>query len=129
MGKKSFCTLILESPGLKTFFASIIPILTGVMSALFIMEISTPEGIEWQSFYKAFSFYVLLILVLVVYSYNKAIYLYEKSIARFMDNDYCIAYMRSQCLPEAAEKYKQSIRDGQGGELESAMVELRSILE
>lgn len=48
---------------------------------------------------------------------------------RFSDNDYCMAYMRSQCLPEAAEQYKRKIRDGEGGELKQAMDELKKVLK
>jgi hypothetical protein len=75
------------------------------------------------------SAYGLMVLVFIIYKYNRAVYLREKEITRFSDNDYCIAYIRSQCLPEAAVQYKRKIRDGQGGELKQAMDELKKVLK
>jgi hypothetical protein len=40
-----------------------------------------------------------------------------------------MAYMRSKCLPEAAEQYKLLIKNGTGGELKQAMDELKKILK
>lgn len=118
-----------ESPGLRTFFGGVIPIAAGVLSGVFTYEITTAAGIDWLLFYKVKSFYVLLVLSALIYWYNREIYLYEQEISRFLDADYCVAYMRSKCLPEAAERYKELIRTGAGGELQQAMNELRKILK
>lgn len=80
-------------------------------------------------FYKIKSFYVLLLISAAVYLYYRALYLYEKNIEKFLDDDYCLAYMRSKCLPEAAERYKELIRNGQGGEWVTAMKEFEKILK
>lgn len=117
-----------ESPSGKTLFSSVMTLAFGVFSSAFVVEISTSTGVVWSSFYKTFSFYVLLALVVLFYFYHKAVYKRETEMMRFMDDDYCIAYMRSKCLPEAAEKYKGLIRSGQGGELAQAMEELRRVL-
>jgi hypothetical protein len=55
-------------------------------------------------------------------------YKHEREIAKFLDNEYCVAYIRSQCLPEAAERYKELIRNGDVGQLEQAMAEIKRIL-
>lgn len=120
---------VLESAGWKTFFSIVIPIFSGVFSGTFIIEITNETGINWRAFYKAKSFFCLLFIVWVIYFYNKAIYIYEREINRFRDKDFCLAYMRSKCLPEAAEKYKKMIRDGEGGELKKAMDETKRILK
>ena len=120
--------IIIESPGIKTVFSSALAIASGVLSGTFVTEITTSSGIAWLTFYKAYSFYGLLVLMVVIYFYNRATYLYERNIRNFSDDDYCIAYMRSKCLPEAAEKYKAFIREGRGGELRQAMDELKKIL-
>lgn len=120
---------ILDSPGIRTIFGGVIPIAAGVLSGAFTYEITTPAGIDWYLFYKVKSFYWLLGLSFLIYWYNREVYLYEKEISRFLDADYCIAYMRSKCLPEAAERYKELIRTGAGGELQQAMNELRKILK
>ncbi len=70
---------VIESPGWKTFFSAIIPIAVGFFSGLFVIQITTKDGIEISHFYEAWSFYVLLTIVVMVFFYYRAIYLYEKS--------------------------------------------------
>ncbi len=119
----------LESAGWKTFFSVVIPIISAIFSGTFIIEITNETGLNWRAFYIAKSFYCLLLIVIVIYFYNKAMYAYECKINHFRDKDFCMAYMRSKCLPEAAEKYKKRIRDGEVGELEKAMDETKRILK
>ncbi len=70
------------------------------------------------TFYLTRSFYGLCLISVVTYVYNRESYLYERKIERFLDDDYCRAYMAEQlCLPEAAARYKELIRSGDGGEL------------
>ncbi len=118
----------LESPGLKTLISVSSTVAAGVLTGTFVAEIATDIGFEWSSFYKTYSFYALLLLTGLLYCYNRAVYLHDKQVLRFIDSDFCIAYMRSKCLPEAAERYKLMIREGQGGELTKAMDELKNIL-
>ena len=119
---------VLESPGLRTFFSVIIPVASGILSGSFIVEITGSNSLEWSTFYTSYSFYGLGVLCLVMYIYNRLCYQHEKMIDRFLDDDYCIAYMRSQFLPEAAKRYKERIRSGDGGEMQKAMEELKEIL-
>lgn len=120
---------ILESPGWKTFFSVVIPLIVGVFSGTLVTELTTPTGLNWPSFYKTVSFYGLLIVTVISYVYFRAVYMYERQIDRFLDDDYCRAYMRSKCLPEAAERYKELIRSGQKGDLTSAMKEFEKLLK
>jgi hypothetical protein len=120
---------VLDSPGCKTFFGFVLPILAGILAGTFVSEISTPNGLDWKLARTAKSTYGLILLTIIIYKYNRALFLREKEVRRFLDADYCIAYMRSQCLPEAAEQYKRLIRDGQGGELKQAMAELKKVLK
>lgn len=124
-----YIEIILGSHGWKTFFSVIIPIFTGILSGLFVAEISSATALNWTKFYHAKSFYGLLLIVVIIYFYNRALYNHETSITRFSDTDYCLAYMRSKCLPEAAEKYKEQIRKGEGGELLQIMTELKKSLK
>lgn len=129
--KKFISTLgiaLLESPAWKTLFNAIIPVIVGILSGVLIAEITITGQIDWKLCYKARSSYALLVIILVSYFYYMAVYKHEKDIERFLDDDYCRAYMRSKCLPEAAERYKELIRNGQGGELEAAMREFEKIL-
>jgi hypothetical protein len=59
MSKGTTRQYILESPGLRTLFSAIFPIVAGVLSGTFIFEITTPAGLVWGMFYKVRSFYGL----------------------------------------------------------------------
>jgi len=120
---------LVESPTWRTFFAFVIPVVSGVLSGTFVAEISIASVIDWSAYYKSKSFYALLILCWVTYLYNKEVFLYERELSKFLDADYCVAYMRSKCLPEAAERYKELIRNGGIGELKQAMDELKKVLK
>lgn len=121
--------LVVESPAVRTLFFAIFPILFGVFAGSFIFEITTPHGLAWEEFYKSRSFYILLLLTVAFYWYSREVYIHDRELNRFLDANYCIAYMRSKCLPQAAERYKELIRNGSGGELQQAMDELRKILK
>ena len=120
---------VFDSPGWKTLFSVVLPIIAGVLSGTFVAELIGPQGINFKIFYKTYSFYGLTLLTIVIYLYNRAIYLREKEISKFSDADFCVAYMRSKCLPEAAERYKEIIRQGHGGELVQIMAELKKSLK
>lgn len=120
---------IVESPSWRTMFSFVIPLLTGILSGAFVTEITVNGVVTWALFYKANSFYGLLILATCMYFYNKSIYLFEKQVSKFSDTEYCVAYVRSKCLPEAADRYRQLIRTGNGGELKQAMDELKKVLK
>lgn len=120
---------ILDSPGCKTIVNVVLPLIAGVLSGTFVSEITQGDKLVWGHFYTAPSFYGLCVLTLVIYWYTRQLYLHEREIDKFLDANYCIAYMRSKCLPEAAERYRDLIRSGNGGELRQAMDELRKILK
>jgi hypothetical protein len=120
---------LLDSPACRTFFNAILPIAAGVLSGAFTFEITYGSTIRWAVFYKTKSFYWLLALSVLIYIYNRAVYKRDTEVDRFLDVDYCKAYMRSQCLPEAAERYRDLIRRGKIGELQRAMTEVDNILK
>ena len=109
--------LLLESPAWRTMVSVGTTIAAGVLAGTFVYELGTPAGLAWKSYYRTASFYGLLVVALVTYFFNRAVYIHERDVSRFMDDQYCIAYMRSKLLPEAADKYREQIRNGAGGEL------------
>lgn len=129
MDLSSVKAFLIESPGWRTFFSFVIPILAAFFSGTFVTELTINGVLSWKSFYSTISFYVLIVLSTLIYVYNKAIYLHDKGISKFADTEYCTAYVRSKCLPEAAKKYQELIRTGNGGELKQAMDEIRKILK
>lgn len=121
--------LVLEAPLTRALFHVLSNVAIAVFSGAFVFQISTPAGLEWHDFYRQTSFYGLLITAAAIYWYNKAIYQLDKDVLRFADSEYCIAYVRSKCLPDAAEQYRIAIRTGNKGELSNAMRELKRVLK
>ncbi len=120
---------ILESPLWRTLVSIATTVAASILTGTFVYELSTESGLAWSLFYRAKSFYGLILVTAILYWHNRAVYTHEKQIDRFMDEEYCIAYMRSKCLPEAAERFKALIREGSGGELAHAMDEVQRILK
>jgi len=120
---------LIESPGCKTLFSVIFPLAAALLSGMFVYDISDENGIVWIKFYQSWTFYGLLILIILIYIYNRALYRHNRDIMRFSDTTFCIAYMRSQLLPEAAERYKEMIRSGSGSEFAEITNQLKEILQ
>lgn len=70
-----------------------------------------------SNIFKTKSFYALILIMLLLYLYQRNLFKFETDILNFKDSEYCMAYLRSKCLPEMAEKYKNAIRNGSGDEL------------
>ncbi|PBB98371.1 hypothetical protein CK224_09820 [Mesorhizobium sp. WSM3862] len=83
----------------------------------------------WSYVYISKSFCGLVLLSAITFLYHRALYIHERKIEVFLSNDYCRAYMRSKCLPEAADRYRELIRSGNVGELTSAMEEFERIMK
>lgn len=118
----------LDSPTWRAVFFVISTVLSGVLSGGLVTEITLNGTVVWRNFYLANSFWALALLSLLLFLYQRASYLRATDVKQFGDKDYCMAYMRAQCLPEAAQRAKEMIRAGNGGEFEKAMAELRRIL-
>jgi len=120
---------LLSSPASKTAVFVGTTIVSGILCGTLVTEITVDGKLQWAQLLSAYSFYGLLVLSVLFYAFNKAVYVREVNILRFADNEFCLAYIRSQCLPEAAERYKLLIRSGEGtGDLERAMAEMKRIL-
>jgi hypothetical protein len=120
---------VLGSPRWRAFFSVAWTLSSGVLCSAFVAEISTPAGLKWSLALSVPSFYAMIGLGLAVFFHTRALYRHETRAERFIDEEYCTAYMRSQCLPEAAERYKALIRKGNIGELERAMEEVKRVLK
>lgn len=119
----------MESPAVRAFMNVIMPILSGLLSGVFTAQITGPKGLEWGRCIDAWALYPLVVFALLLFFYTRALYLHQTHVLNFANPDFCIAYMRSKCLPQAAEKYKELIREGKGGELTQAMAELKKSLK
>jgi glycosyltransferase involved in cell wall biosynthesis len=122
-------TEAIESPSTKLIISMLAIILTGILCGALAVRVSTPSGVQWRLALSMPVLYVLLGLVSAIGLYYRALYLHESAVTKFSNDDYCKAYMRSQCLPEAVERYKKLIRSGEVGELERAMAEFQRVLK
>jgi hypothetical protein len=120
---------VLGSPGWRAFINCAVPILSGVFTGVFIAQITGPNGLLWEKWATAWGLYPLAFLIIVLFLYNRALYRRETEVLKFADSAFCMAYVRSKCLPQAAERYKEMIRTGHGGELAQVMAELKKSLK
>lgn len=121
--------LLLQSPTAKAVVPALLAAAIGVLSGSLITEITTSSGLAWSGVLRTFSFYALLALAILQALYGRLLYQEESDVLRFSDEQYCIAYLRSKCLPEMASRYQEMIRSGQGGEFKQAMDEVREVLK
>lgn len=103
---------ILRSPLFKTLVGVFSLVVFSVLSSTFTIEITKDGVLNWTLITQSISFYVLLVLVILMYFYFRFLYSSEKSIKDYMDDKYCKAYMRKECLPEIAKKANRLIKSG-----------------
>lgn len=103
---------IIKYPEVKTVVFVFSVIISGVLCSAFVTEITVDGVLNWSLFHKATSFWIVLAYSILIYLYNRIVYKYEKNVLRFLDDDYCVAYIRQQCLPELVEKYKKDLKLG-----------------
>jgi hypothetical protein len=126
---KRTLVLLLNSPGWRTVASVVSLLVSGILTSAFVAEITTSQGLAWRTAPERVSFYLLVGFGCISFAYNRAVFRYDTRVERFLDDDYCKAYMRSQCLPEAARRYQELIRAGDVGELRRAMDEVKRILK
>ena len=103
-------------------------LISGVLCSAFITEITQNGKLVWKDFYKAYTFWGLIIYSIIIYLYNRFIYRFEKNIMNFLDEDYCKAYIVQSCLPDLVEKYKEDLKSGKdSGELIDISKELKKL--
>lgn len=104
--------IVKKYPEIKTviFFFSVI--VSGILCSAFVSEITINGKLVWKEFYRTFSFWGIVIYSFLLYLYNRLLYRYEKNILKYLDNDYCKAYIVKACLPELIDKYKNDIKSG-----------------
>jgi hypothetical protein len=100
------------SPLFKTIIGVFSLVIFSVLSGAFTTEISIDGNLEWSTFYKARSFYGLMLSSILMYFYFRLQFSFDQNVTKFQDDEYCKAYMRKECLPEAAKKINTLIKDG-----------------
>ena len=103
---------ITKTPEMKTIIFVLSVILSGILCSAFVTEITINGVVTWKVFYKTNTFWFIILYCIVIYFYNKVVYKYEKNMLNFLDDDYCLAYIRQQCLPELVVKYKTDLKSG-----------------
>ena len=104
----------LSKPLAKTIVFAISVILSGILCSTFVAEITTPDGLQWGAFYRKWSFWAIVVFLIVVFLYNRFIYRVEKSVEKFMDDNYCKAYIIRSCMQDIVEKAKVEVNSTKG---------------
>lgn len=101
-----------SSPEIKTLIFILSVLISGILCSGFITEITKDGKLDWTAFYNAVTFWLLIGYSFVIYLYNRFIFKFEKNILKYLDENYCKAYIVNACLPEITERYKQDLRSG-----------------
>lgn len=99
---------------LKAFLHPIFMVASGVLSGTLVVEITNEGRLLWGSAFKAYSFWLLMIFVIVNGYYIKHLYGEEVIVSNFKDKEYCWAYIRSRNIPALAERYNTLLKEGRG---------------
>lgn len=119
---------ITEYPEIRTGIFIFSVLISGILCSAFVSEISSNGVLIWKYFYKAYTFWGIVIYSIIIYLYNRFLYKYEKNIINFLDDNYCKAYIIQSCLPDLIEKYKADLKNGkESGELIDISKELKKL--
>jgi ABC-type bacteriocin/lantibiotic exporter with double-glycine peptidase domain len=121
--------ILFQKPIIKVIINNMFPIIMGVIGGLYTTTITDNSIIDFKSSFKKPIFYILIVMLFVNFTYNYVVYRYEKSLSRFIDDEYCMAYMRSQLIPEFADSYKVRIKNGEITDLEEIMKNFKKALK
>ena len=119
---------VAASPRWRTGLSVVLAILTGLVSGALINEITIDNKVRWMLSFGKINLYILLALAALNYIYYMYIYKVEAEILKFSDGVFCLAYVRSQLLPDAVEAAKVRIRNGDTAEFEVAMASFEKVL-
>ncbi|WP_156035602.1 hypothetical protein [Caulobacter sp. UNC358MFTsu5.1] len=119
---------IAASPRWRTALSVLLAISTGLVSGALINEITIENRVNWLFAFKSYNLYILIFFALLNYLYYDSIHKIEVEILKFSDSVFCIAYVRSQLLPDAVEAAKIRIRNGDTVEFEAAMASFKKVL-
>ena len=120
---------IVKTPAIKTLIFGISTIVSGVLSGAFIYEITLTGFLNWKFFYRTKSLYLIFSWLLMIYVYSHILYKKEVDVLRFKDDAYCKAYIRSQCLPAIAARYRYAVEIGNTSELKDITSEIKRIMK
>lgn len=126
---RNFTADIAASPKARTGISVGLSILTGLLTAAYVNELTVDGTIQWALTFSRLTFYLLMTAVALNYFYYKNIYEVEIEIMKFSDNEFCMVYARSKLLPDAITQAKTEIRSGNVEEFEAAMVRFKRALK
>lgn len=114
-----------QNPITKISIDTLSVISFSVFSGCFVTDITSDGKIIWLNFYHSTSFYILVLLIFLWIPYKKYHYDEEVSVEKFMDDDYCNAYIKKEGLRAAASRMSELIRGGKSdGQIKDLMSKL-----
>lgn len=120
---------LFQSPTFKTLVSIFTSVLGGIFSNTLVTEITTPAGINWGRFYDTFSFWALAVVCIITFVFHRHLLMHEKQVNEFKDDEYCIAYARSQLIPAQVSAARQAIGNGDDEKYKAAMKQIKDSLK
>ena len=120
---------IYRSPSAKTAISIGSSVLIGIFSNTLVTEITKSDKIAWSSATSAPSFWGLILSCIVAFQFHRYLLAYETQVSAFKDNDFCLAYARSQLLPAQVAKSIEAISAGDLDQFRAAMTHIKNALK
>lgn len=103
---------IFLSPLFKTVSFGFSVIVSGILCGSYVNELTVNNKVEFHRTFEILPTYIILIYLALIYIYLKFLYTAEKNILNFANKEHCVAYTRSQLIPELNNAMKTHIRTG-----------------
>lgn len=120
---------IYRSPAAKTAISIVSSVLIGIFSNTLVTQVAVRGEIVWKNIPTTFSFWALLASCAGAFLFHKNLLAYETEISAFSDDDFCLAYARSQLLPAQVAASMEAIATGNTGQFKTAMKQIKEALK
>lgn len=115
-------------PSGKTFCNVLFTVVAGFFSNCLVTEITQNQQIRWNLLLAAPSLYVLVVCSVILYFYHRAVFNRETDLLKYLDDSYCKAYLRRECLPELTRRYKDLCARGENSDMKAALKAVEDLL-
>ena len=104
-------------------------VLIWIFSNTLVTQITVNGEVAWKLIPSTFSFLALIVARASAFWFHRNLLAYETEISAFSDNDFCLAYARSQLLPAQVAASMQAISTGNTDQFKTAMKQIKDALK
>ncbi|WP_139995544.1 hypothetical protein [Kurthia sp. Dielmo] len=101
-----------EHPLGETIVFGISVIGSGILCGSFVNELTVNSVVEWENTFKITPTYLIIGYLLLIYRYNKCVYIQKTKISNFGNEEFLLNYIRKELLPEIVALQKEKIKNG-----------------